>query len=875
MSNYEMEFYQRMKAICVKPTDLKTFKNYSPYSRINKVSPVGCSNYKSIEIPGQIDGQDITFLAGEVKCENVIIPKTVEEIDARFFTNVKKVCFEEGSCLGKIFVRMPLYKMELEEVNFPPQADIGDLIDGAYYTSFKPNFFDRLPVDSKGRKMLQNNMYSCDRSMDVYDTEDSCGAFLAWVSPERRCEKVIIRSNVRNVYFPKDNLNCIGEFEVVDNKRFEVVDGVLYHLTARKRELLFVNKDCQLKHLEVDSKTRSIMPIVSSTIETIVIDSKIKIPDKAFDLSTVKAIVVKNPDVKLKTANFVNYNKGVTIYGDKSNMRLKKSSKVIVKPLSEYDGDATVICENNTKTNRKSKNKKTSTAKEKCQCVNLTEQQILQLSIDYLNEYGRTQNLDINGEDAVKTALVNNYFIDWVYGIIWVNKDKPNGKEVLEFWTDIVVKHRAYSTLRYYIVYLQSNGLNIDKYLALYRICDPSPEMAFKYINMLASIMPASRAISELDGLVLVKNYNITSPEEELRKAYKLFLEDGAYPHAMYMAHLIEQSGATVDKTELFDACRKMDFEIYTTLNIANPGIDMDTVQVELVRNYDCNIIKNALAAEKDLNWKRFWYKVLFEISEKYDTDYLFCLSSDVMQFLWDLEKSSERERGLIAWAEYCLRELNPDEYPGFTQSAETVMEILDKEPRNIPLKDLIKEMKESLFGYNRAIDGEYMGVNLANDGPTIVKADVFRIDENNFWFRIPVCYDSLQLDKAELTMWESQGWRDGGVFTINFGPEGLVNNSDDYSILSTMHIYLEAKTSSSNTRAWFDVQLPIDGESIGDLVYVYETRHRFYSSFKKATCYLNFIVEQEMKIPHERHFDNSTKEDIAALPTEIANAVL
>ena len=295
---------------------------------------------KAIALPQMVDDKIVEAIGSSAKTwglESVIIPKTVIEIEIGFIDGVKRICFEPGSRFKRFIPAGWSAKSDLvlEEANFPEGADLTSLF--LLPRAKEAPFVKNIPFDSDGFKRYGECIVDCNRALDVYDSKEDNVVWLQWVDKQYGCGRVIVRENVQEVYLPQGRCEQIGDFVVDGNARFGVEDGVFYQYSARKKGILHINQSCLLETLVIDKKTNSMCPIVSDHIKTVVIDSKIKVLDAAFDLNTIQTIVLKNPEVKLRSANFLHLEKGVTIYGAVSSLNgLKKGKNLIVKPLEEY-----------------------------------------------------------------------------------------------------------------------------------------------------------------------------------------------------------------------------------------------------------------------------------------------------------------------------------------------------------------------------------------------------------------------------------------------------------------------------------------------------------------------------------------------------------
>ncbi len=345
--NVPDSFYEQMTKECQKLVEYGVSSYH--YSEAERRYLTALSAYRgqdcfelpeTVALPQVVDGKTIEAVESLAKTwgmKSVVIPKTVKEIEIGFIDGVEKICFEPGSCFRRFTPTGWSARgvLALEEVNFPTDADLLPLIllPGAK----KIPYFVNIAFDEDGFKRCGECILDCNYAPEVYDSKEDTAVWLQWTDAAHDCKHIILRKKVREIYFPQGRSEHIGDFESEGNSLFGVEDGILYRYGERKRELLHVNRSRTGKTLVIDKKTRSIRPIVSDHIETVVIESRIKIPDGAFDLDTVRTVVLKNPDIKLHSSDFLHLEKGVTIYGDAGALNaLKKGKKIIVRPLAEY-----------------------------------------------------------------------------------------------------------------------------------------------------------------------------------------------------------------------------------------------------------------------------------------------------------------------------------------------------------------------------------------------------------------------------------------------------------------------------------------------------------------------------------------------------------
>ena len=273
----------------------------------------------------------------DVSLESVIIPKTVQVIDAAFFNNVRKVYFEEGSELKEIpSLTGRCFNICLEEANFPNGVDLSGLFAKGVVM---PNatLFTNTPRDDQGILTYRDCHINGSRALDVYDTRDAKSISLNWVTADKSVGKIIIRSNVESISLPS-NTDYLGDFEVVDNKEYFIDNGVLCLKREEKKRMLYINKSRSDKLLVVDDKAIVEIPKINNPhIETVIIEPHIFVCDEAFDLQHIRTVVSKNKDTVLRTVNFLNYENGMTLYAeDGAIIILDENEKICRKPLSSY-----------------------------------------------------------------------------------------------------------------------------------------------------------------------------------------------------------------------------------------------------------------------------------------------------------------------------------------------------------------------------------------------------------------------------------------------------------------------------------------------------------------------------------------------------------
>lgn len=307
-------------------------------SERNVVLPAYIGEKKIVKVRDSVNPSYIAIYRN-APLESVVVPKTVKIIEAAFFANVKRVYFEEGSELEQIEPGSYSFKLCLEEANFPDNVDLSGLFANGEIMP-EATLFTSMPRDDQGVLNYKGYHIYGDRSLEVYDTREASAVCLNWTTQGKRIDKVIIRSNVKEIILPSCR-EYLGDFEVVDNDIFAVENGILYQKSARKKTILYINKSRTDSTLLIDSKVMGEIPKVTNPyISTVIIEPKIKISDGTFDLSYVRTVVSKNSGTKLRTAQFANYDRGMTLYADMEALHgLKKNKNIIIKSPCEYSDD--------------------------------------------------------------------------------------------------------------------------------------------------------------------------------------------------------------------------------------------------------------------------------------------------------------------------------------------------------------------------------------------------------------------------------------------------------------------------------------------------------------------------------------------------------
>lgn len=271
--------------------------------------------------------------------ENILIEADNITIDWEYIQHAHNIYFAgETSGVWSYTVKPDEIPLHLTNIN------LRKLPEGIKEAFFKMNagaipYFAAQASDENGLKRLNGEIIGADKSIDVYDSSADTSINLVWVGEGYRCEKVIIGSKVEKIAFPEERYGFIGDFEVSDNPKYRIEDGILYRVNKAgdKKELLFVNSSYRKEVVHIDSSVTKVSGGFPSFVHMIIVDDVCKFNNKTVNLKFIHTIVLKDPNMKFKKEWFYKANNSVTVYAhDSSVEELRRVKRYVLKSLEEY-----------------------------------------------------------------------------------------------------------------------------------------------------------------------------------------------------------------------------------------------------------------------------------------------------------------------------------------------------------------------------------------------------------------------------------------------------------------------------------------------------------------------------------------------------------